>query len=152
MLRSSAHVAAFIALMSACTTEPRPAPLLHVVNPTCESGPCVSFAFRIWPGGWAVPCPVPGCWRDLATVTSDSCIQLPTKLQLWRLYLDSQGRVDDSSVVATWTPNMVLGISAWAADTDVWEADFVPGNAAGWEVTLPDTMGDPPQAARPCKP
>jgi hypothetical protein len=154
-LRVVAACAAIVALAACSSTEPTgigplrvvrsgSGPTLRIVNSTCNAGSCVAFDIRGQPDDFpVVPATPSGGWLDLGQIaSSSSCLVFPDSL-IFTLIAVGQSASD--TMVSTWSASDSISLTAVQPLANIvsGSADFVPGTAAGWTLTLSAGVSSP---------
>lgn len=141
------------ALSCSSPSAPHGAITLNVSNGTCSLGRCGAQQVLAFPGNQ--PHTPGGFWSlDLGTVTGSSlCVTIPAADTFRIIGTLSTGAVDTALVVWTGAMPVSLGVQDIAGDRFMatpTTSGFVPDQAGGWSIRLPqDTVAQPAQACTP---
>ena len=120
-------------------------PTLLVTNHSCDLGQCATLQIRAFVPSF----PLPGQPQIGSEVVGEappgqSCLVFPSSWTAVDVTIYPDGRRDTTTF--TWNPDDPAGIYLVAVDTPVQRSGqsyaprtplFVPGNAPGWELTVP---------------
>src|SRR5882672_10074205 len=143
---SSVVVLAFVALGCSSADEPTPyvgfgagVPLM-VTNGSCVGGACGALRILAFPS--VQPNTPGGLWSlDLGVMTTrQACLRIPASANFYVIGQSMDGSAD--TTVITWTSASPIALSAQSPSATRFTsspstAEFVPDQAAGWQVTLP---------------
>lgn len=144
---------ALAALSCSTAVAPRGTITLRVANGTCALGECSTREVLAFPANQ--PSTPGGAWSfDLGTVTgSNLCVTIPVADTFRVIGVQPNGVTDTALTI--WTAAMPLALSMRDSGADPFTATpstagFVPDDASGWGIRLPqDTAAQP---AAPCTP
>ena len=143
----------FATISCSSSLEPRSGVTLLVTNSTCHEGQCDSLEVLAFPSNQ--PNTPGGLWRlDLGLITTaQACFILPPSA-VFRIIGEHEGGGADTTSIR-WTNAMALSLgtlppsASWIGASPS-TSSFVPADAAGWQITVPD--GSQPAQGAACTP